>query len=472
MSHEIRADYSQRWLFPPSLEDLLERDHPVRFIREFVDALDLQALGFRMRKGEEGRPNYAADLLLKVWLYGYLERIRSSRRLERACRQHVALMWLTGMNSPDHNSLWRFWNDNRQALKEVFRQTVRVALEADLVDMVLNAVDGTKITARGSTNKVWSREKLAKRLARLDRSLDQAMAEVEKAETEESGEYRLPEELAEQEKLREKIREKLSQLEVKGREQMHPGEPDARMVKSGEGTRLGYNAQVVVDSKAGVIVAGEVTTEQNDRRQLLPMLERVEKEVGKVADETVADGDYFSGEQLEGAQRAEFPVLVNLEEVRKAEEGGGAYHSSKFGYDAENDCLICPRGQILQYQGTRKHKDKSYETRAYHCKRASACPVRWECSKDKRGRVVQWNPYIDAIQNQKEKQQNKVKTGLLRRRKAIVEPVFARVKHLLEFRRWTMGGLDKVRSQWMFLCVLANLSRMYPLWKEGKLQFA
>jgi transposase len=472
MSHEIRADYSQMWMFPPCLEDLLDKDHPARFIREFVDALDLQELGFRMRKGDEGRPNYGADLLLKVWLYGYLERIRSSRKLEKACRQHVALMWLTGMNTPDHNSLWRFWNDNKQPLKEVFRQTVRVAMDAGLVDMVLNALDGTKIAARASTDKAWFQKKLKKRLERLDLALDQAMKEVEKAEKEESGDYRLPEELVEKQKLRDTIRESLTQLKAKKRESMHPGEPEAQMMKTREGTKLGYNAQAVVDGKAGVIVAGEVTTEQNDAHQLVPMLETVRKEVGRVAEETVADGGYFSGEQLDKARKAALPVLVNMVQVQKAEADGGPYHISKFDYDSENDCYLCPMGQTLRFEAIRKGKDKPHEMRVYRCTSAIQCPVRWQCSKDKKGRSVKRSPYADTIQMQREKQQDKSKADLLRRRMVIVEPVFARVKHLLEFRRWTMGGLEKVRAQWLFICALTNLGRIYPVWREGKLQLA
>ncbi len=472
MSHEIRADYNQIWMFPPSLEDLVAKDHPVRFIREFVDQLDLEELGFRMRKGEEGRPNYAADLLLKVWLYGYLERIRSSRGLEKACRQHMALLWLTGMNTPDHNSLWRFWRDNKKALKEVFRQTVRVGVEAGLVDMVLNAVDGTKITARVSTDKAWIRKTLEKKLAKLNRFLDLAMAEVERAEAKESGEYRLPEELAEKAKLRETIREKLAKLNEEKRDHMHPDEPEAEMMKNHEGTRLAYNAQAVVDSKVGIIVAGDVTTDQNDERQLVPMLETVQEEMGKVAEETVADGGYGSGEQLQRAEKAEFPVLVNLSGIEKSEEKGGPYHSSKFVYQPESDCYVCPMGQKLEYQRTRKHKDKSYETRIYRCKSAKHCPVRGQCSQDKRGRSIERSPYADAVRRQMQKQEDESKAALLRRRMVIVEPVFSRVKHLLEFRRWTMGGLEKVKSQWMFICALLNLMRMYPLWKEQKLQLA
>jgi len=468
MSHEIRADYSQSWLLPPSLDDLLSEDHPARFIREFVDALDLRQLGFKMRKGEEGRPNYAADLLLKVWLYGYLERVRSSRRLEKACRHDMALMWLTGMNYPDHNSLWRFWSDNRKPVKEVFRQTIRVAAKAELIGMTLHALDGTKITARASTDKMWGRKLLEKKLARLDKSILEMTAEVERSEKKEGGEYKLPEELIGKQKLQGVIREKLAELEKEGREHMHPGERDAKVMKNQEGTRLGYNSQAVVDGKIGLIVAADVTNEQNDKHQLTPMLERVQEELGSVAEETVADSGYWSGEQLAKAEEAHFPVLVNLDEVKAERELAGAYGSSNFSYDKEKDCYVCPRGEVLNYERTRTASGG----RVYRCHNCRDCPVRSECSNDKAGRSVERSPYIEARERQEEKQKDNAKKDLLRQRMKTVEPVFAVMKELLGFRRYTVGGLDKVRPQWWFVCSLVNLLRIYPLWRAGELEFS
>ncbi len=388
MSHEIRADYSQIWLLPPSLDDLLPQDHPARYIREFVDMLDLEQLGFKMRKGEEGRPNYAPDLLLKVWLYGYLERIRSSRRLEKACRQDMALAWLTGMNFPDHNSLWRFWKDNPKALKTVFRQTIQVAAKAELIGMVLHAVDGTKITARASTDKMWGRKVLEKKLARVEKSIAEMTAEVEQSERNEGGDYRLPEALTNKQTLQAVIRERLAELEKEGRDHMHPGEPDATVMKNHEGTRLGFNSQAVVDSKQGVIIAADVTNEGNDKRQLVPMLERVQEEFGRVAEETVADSGYWSGEQLAQAEEAHFPVIVNLDEVKAERELAGPYSGSNFTYNQEKDCYVCPRGEALIYERTRKASGG----RVYRCHTCKACPVRGECSSDKAGRSVERSP--------------------------------------------------------------------------------
>lgn len=187
MGREIRADYDQMLMFPPSVEQWVEDDHPVRFIREFVEELDLRQLGFNVPFSEVGGRFYAPDLLLKVWLYGYLSRIRSSRQLERACREHMGLIWLTGGNAPDHNSLWRFVNANREAMSELFKQSVNVAVKCDMVGMAVHALDGTKMKSSSGWGKMSSAEGLEKMQERLDRSVSDFMTEIERQEQEEMG---------------------------------------------------------------------------------------------------------------------------------------------------------------------------------------------------------------------------------------------------------------------------------------------
>jgi transposase len=439
----------------------LPGNHPARFVREFVDSLDLKGMGFKVPHTDEGRPCYASDLLLKVWVYGFLERIRSCRGLEKACRQHVPLMWLTGMHYPDHNSLWRFWRDNRKALKEVFRKTVQLAIKLELVDMALCAVDGTKMASAGSTRAIWNKKKLEETLARLEKLLNKAMGEVEAAEKSETGEYALPDELKETVALRDKVREKLQELDKEQRDQMHPQEREAEVMKTQEGKRLGYNAQAAVDGKAGIIVAAEVTTEQNDKHQLVPMVEAAREMTGKAAAETVADAGYFSGEQLARAEDQNLSVTVSLKELEKAEEGGGDFHASKFTYDGQRDCCMCPLGGVLTYECTKQASGKDYEIRQYRCHNFRQCPRRWECSKDKRGRTMQVSPYRGQILRQKEKHKNGAARELLKKRMGIIEPVFAWIKHLLGFRRWSMRGLQKVRDQWALVCAVVNLSKIY-----------
>jgi len=469
MSQEIRADYNQRYLFPPSLEDLVAADHPARFIREFVDSVNLAEMGFKVRGSEEGRPNYAADLLLKVWLYGFFEKIRSTRGLEKACRQHIALMWLTGLHYPDHSSLWRFWRDNRKALKQVFRKTIQVAIKSELVEMVLHAVDGTKLAAKSSTRQMWQKQKLEKTLARLEELLSRVMREVEEGQEPGSEEYRLPEGLQEKVRLQQTIRAKLAELEREERDQMHAGEREAQVMKMPEGKKLGYNAQVVVDSKATIIVAADVTTDQNDKFQLIPMIEAVEATVGSAAQETVADSGYLSGEQLARAEQRQTEVLVSLKELETQEQQGGEFHSSKFVYDKERDCWICPLGEALTLQGMSQSCHKRYTVRTYRCRSFKQCPVRWQCSQDKRGRKLGVTPYHEVVMHQKEKQQDQQKRELIKKRMGIVEPVFAWIKQLMGFRRWTVCGLEKVKAQWALLCAVVNLSKMYPRWAAGQL---
>ncbi|HEV7765036.1 MAG TPA: transposase, partial [Thermoanaerobaculia bacterium] len=217
MSRELRADYTTQFLFPPALEDWVKANDPARFIRAFVDALDLREVaGEEWAEGKEdpnGRPHYAFDLLRKVWLYGYLYNIRSSRKLERACRQMMPLVWLAGRYEPDHNTLWRFWMRYRSAIKKVFVQSVRVAQQADLVGMVLQAVDGTKIVSAASQRTAWHRTDLKKILAAVDERIEKLEHDI--AAAKEGGEDlddRLPKKLQDETQLRAAVKEALQAM--------------------------------------------------------------------------------------------------------------------------------------------------------------------------------------------------------------------------------------------------------------------
>lgn len=461
MSREIKADYQQLMMFPPLLEDWVGPEHPARFIRDFVDSLDLPRLGFRVRTAEVGRPPYSAEMLLNVWLYGYLNRIRSTRRLEQGCRENLGLIWLTGLKPPDHNTLWRFWQDNREALRRVFKQSVRVAVHAGLLQLVLHAVDGTKIKAISGRRGVWHRRDLEKALAQLDASVAQVMAEVEAAQVQERGSYLLPEELQDQAVRRQRIQEALQMLATADRDHLHPGEPEARLMKVGAGVAPAYNAQVVADGASGLLVAAEVVNAETDNQQLVPMLDQVQENLGATAQETLADGGYVSAAEMAQAEARGYEVLTPA-----SSEEDRPYHTSRFIYDEARDCCLCPRGQVLSYERTKTNRGK-YPVRVYRCRNFRDCPVRRQCSRDPKGRQLEIGPHHQAMVRQRRKRQEKAE--LLRLRKVIAEPPFAWIKRHQDFWRWTVKGLANVRTQWALLCTIVNLKKLFRHWQAGRL---
>jgi transposase len=466
MSREIKADYQQTLMFPPSLEDWVGPEHPARFIRDFVDSLDLSGLGFRLRTAEVGRPAYSTEMLLKVWLYGYLNRIRSTRQLERGCRENMGLIWLTGLKPPDHNTLWRFWQDNREALRQVFKQSVRVALHAGLLQLVLHAVDGTKIKAASGSRGVWHRRDLQRHLDRLDASVAQVMVEVEAAEVEEQGEYRLPEELQDQTVRRQRIQEALQLLAAADRDHLPSGEPEARLMKVGAEVAPAYNAQVVADGASGLLVAAEVVNAETDLQQLVPMLDQVQENLGATAEETLADGGYVSAAQIAQAEARGYEVLTPAGQKEPSSEEGRPYHTSRFIYDEARDCCICPQGQVLNYERTKTNRGK-YPIRVYRCRNFRDCPVRRQCSRDPKGRQLEIGQHHQAMVRHRRKRREKAE--LLRLRKVIAEPPFAWIKRHQDFWRWTVRGLTNVRTQWALLCTTVNLKKLFRHWQVGGL---
>jgi transposase len=360
VTRAIEADYSESYLFPPALEDWVGADHPARFIRGVVEELDLQDLGLEPRGegwDEQGRPHYSGKLLLKAWLYGYLNHLRSPRQLERACRENVGLIWLLGRHEPDHNTLWRFWCHHRGAIRGVFRLVVRIASQAEVVGAVLHAVDGTKIQSRASTrrSKRWNRRQLAKQEEAITVLIEQIEAEVGShapGKGEPSG--RLPEALQEAEQLRTKIREAIQVLAEQDRADVNLSEVEARTMLCEGGQRLAYNAQTVVDEASGMIVAQGVSAETTDHFQLLPMLEQTRENLGETAVDTVADRGYRSDHNIGQAQEQGDSVLVHLFE--REGEGAGAFHGSRFEYDPQTHRCRCPRGEELEWRGWRRSR--------------------------------------------------------------------------------------------------------------------
>ncbi|MBW1854159.1 MAG: IS1182 family transposase [Deltaproteobacteria bacterium] len=464
MSYEIRADYSQQYLLPPCVEDWVPEDHPARFIREYVDALDLEALGFKVRKSRDGRPNYGVDLLLNVWLYGYFSRLFSTRKLEQACREHMSLIWLTGNNAPDHNTLWRFFRDNKKSIRKLFKEGVQIAARANLVGMVLHAVDGTKMKAKVATRNGWDRKEMEEVLARLESSLDEAIGEIERLEEEETGEYRLPEGLEDRGKLREMIKEALNEMDEAGRAHLHPNDKEARIMKGDGWKRFAYNAQAVVDEESGFITGEDVVNDEADAHLLTPMVKEVAENLGASPDETVADGGYFSGEELDKAEKEGYGVLVSMGNRKK----NGKYHASRFTYDTQRDVCICPMGMELKYEHTKRAKGNRYFVRVYRCQKFKTCSCRNECSKDKKGRSIEIGEYHEAVTRQREKQKDEAKIAMLKKRKAIVERIFGQIKEGMGFRRFTVNGLEGVRTQWSLLCTVVNLKKLHKWWLEGK----
>lgn len=468
MANPIYPDYGQQFLLPPVVEDWVPKDHPVRFIREFVEQLNLTSMGFVVPDGSEGRPPYATRLLLMIWLYGYLYRVRSSRRLEAACREHMTLIWLCGMNCPDHNTLWRFWRENKKGIRELFKHTAQVAAQQGMVGLVLQALDGTKIQAVVSGRSGWNKEEMEQLLVELDKELEQVEKQIEQADAlEPANKYRLPEGLQQKQALREAVQAGLKELQLSGRKYYHRHEPEAKRMECDGKNRFGYNAQAIVDQKSGVVLASEVISQENDVGQLVPLTEQAQENVPPSASEgskpvTVADSGYGTGSDIAAAAEKKLDVLVYPQEGVSAQDN--PYHAKHFIYEPISNSVRCPQGQTLTYERTRRHHGQQVKVFRCQCK---DCPVKAQCTSNKYGREIAVWAHTVAVQAMRERLSNPALKNQLRQRARIIERLFGHVKQHEGFRRWTVRGLEAVRTQWAMICCTVNLQLLIKNWIQA-----
>lgn len=468
MSHEIKEDYRIQYVFPPCIEDWVPEGHPAKFIRDFVEQLNLVELGFKEFKGTEGNPHYANSMQLKIWLYAYFNKARSSRDMERLCHNDIGMRWLTCNHTPDHNTLWRFFNMNKKSLQEVLLKVTFVAKMNGLIGMVLHALDGTKIRAQISDSSGWDYPSMEKKLRK---GIREVMKEIEKKWKSDRSNYLLPEEIQDKTKRIEGIKSALKEMDKAGKKHLHPKDKDARMMKQRKGKSFCFNAQAVVDDQSGLIVAEDVTNDESDNNMLVPMVEKVEENLGGNAEETVVDGGYYSPEQLVKVEEKGHEVLVNISKHVEPVDDTKKFHKSRFKYDEEKDVFICPLGKELKFKRIKDNSKKKYKVRVYHCQHWKDCPENTNCSKDKMGRCIELLPHYKVLQRQIRKQKEPGNKEILAKRKQIVEPVFGIIKEVLGFRRFTVRGLEKVKTQWSLICTTYNLRKLFKVWKEGKLVF-
>ena len=473
----------QTWLLPPTLEELLPADHPARYVAAFVAGLDRAAwgeLGVSPDGEARGAPVYHPRVLLGVWLSGFMSGVRSSRKLEGACRDQVPYLWLTGWQRPDHNTLWRFYQEHRTALRRLLKRTVRVAVEAGLVDLAVQAVDGTRIAGSAARERSLDATGLAALLAQTEAAI--ADLEAQNTGGDEPPPPRLPGDLAHLTALRERIQAAQARVAAKeGPTRANVTDPDATLQKvRGGGFQAGYNAQAmlagVVAPQPGqpgglLITADDVTSDRDDHGQVVPMAERATETTAVPVPVLLADGGYHSAANLTACAEHAPPIQVVMPDPQ-APRPGAAYHKDRFTYDPTTDTLTCPQGQPLTFHGLMERARGQPTARRYRASKAvcDACPVRAACTTSKtKGRSLTIGPDDALLRAHRAFMATDDARTAYRRRKTLPEPAFGILKEQQGARRFLLRGLANVRAEWALLATAFNLRTLARLWRASSL---
>jgi transposase len=450
----------QTWLLPPTLDELVPPDHPARFVAEFVDALnrdDWLEMGIGPDGEAFGAPAYHPRALLSVWLYGFTTGVRSSRKLEAACRDQLPYLWLTGWQHPDHNTLWRFYQEHRNAMRHLFKRTVRIAVKVGLVDLAIQAVDGTRVMANAAKERTYDAAAMKRLLERTEEAIRDL--ESQNVAGQDPVPVHLPEELTRKQALREKVKQAIERLEVEdGPKQTNLTDEDATLVKSRLGIVAGYNAQTMVSPLVPKTVKGNgMVITAADSGQLVPMLEQAEEITGERTQIALADGGYHTAANLEAGERRG-QMLVMAERYQGAVQT--PYFKDRFAYDGATDSYICPRGQRLHFQGLRSSKlAGSRRIRVYCALRAvcRSCTAYGVCTTDNGGRALWIGPSDMLLRRHRQWMKTDEARRLYARRKELSEPTFGILKDQMGARRFLLRGMANVKAEFTLLATAFNL---------------
>lgn len=451
----------QTYLFPVSLDDAVDAENEVRLIDVFVDSLKLKEFGFKSdfienlpRRQAGGRPAYHPADLLKLFIYGYLNQVRSSRKLEKECKRNIEVMWLLKNLSPDHNTISNFRRDNPKAIKKVFRETVKIAKHFNLIGGTLIAGDSTKLRAQNSKKNNFNQKKIDRHLEYIENKL----AEYKKALAENDGDKEQIEKEIDKQNQRKGGYKKLEQqLKESGQSQISTSDRDSRqMIIRNNITEVAYNAQTTVDAMHNLLIDYKLTN-NNDSKAMGNMLRRAKSILRTNQFTALYDKGYHTGSEFEISKSIGIKTMVAIPTVA-ANSPNKAYNVENFKFCEEQDYYTCPEGHTLTTNG-RLHQAKTYLFKRYTTKACKSCPVKPECSKAICGKAIQRSQYQSLVD------QNKLRINsnkeLYRKRQQIVEHPYGTIK-----RQWgfsyitTKQTIQRASADFGFMMTAYNLRRI------------
>jgi transposase len=470
MRHKKGPDRRESQLFPACIDDYLPSDSAIRLLDSYVSGLNLKELGFKHAEPTEmGRPPYDPADLLRLYLYGYLNRVCSARKLEREANRNIELMWLLRQIRPDFKTISRFRQDNGEAIQRLFAQFIETCRRLRAFDGELLAIDGSRFKAVNSRDRVESESQMKKRKERIKESIRRYFEELDRNDEAEGDcvETKLtPEEFQEKMRLLEeemkKIREAEKKLKESGSKSVCLTDPDSRLMRVGEKTVVGYNVQLAVDSKYKLITSFEVSNARADCNHLSSLAAKAKKALRKRKIRVVADSGYYDSEEIMKCDDQSIETFIPKPVPRSV----ALYPKDSFVYVQRKDVYICPTGKEMEFIGTRR-KGKDRMVRCYSTPACQQCLQKSQCSTSPRGREIQRLINESALEQMHKRVVRS--PGILKKRKAIVEHVFGCIKTAMNQGSFLTKGLKNVTTEFTLSAIAFNLKRLISIFGSTNL---
>jgi len=461
MSKFIKGqDRSQGTLFPERLDDYVAEDNPVRVIDVFIDELDISGLGFRTELAATGRPRYHPKTMLKLYVYGYLNREQSSRRLEQAAQRNIEAMWLTGRLAPDFKTIADFRKDNPEAIRLVCREFVMLCKKLNLLSEKLVAIDGSKFKAVNSRDQNFTKAKMKRRLKDVESTIERYLARLDESDRTEpppDDAKTLQDKVA---KLREELA-RLKKLEVRMLEardqQLSLTDPDARSMNSRGTGVVGYNVQSAVDAKHHLIVAHDVSKVGSDRRQLAKMAKQARDVLDTKKLTVVADKGYYNGDELRECEQNDIVAYVPKPGT-SPNKAKGYFNRSRFRYIKEDDEYQCPAGERLRFRTEGEEGGK--QIRRYWSSACGSCAIKSQCTTGKERRVRRW-VHEDVLERAAKRLRRR--PGVMLARRSLVEHPFGTIKSWTNSNHFLTRRLSGVSTETSLQILAYNMKRAINL---------